>query len=113
MRRLAGRTLLGDHMNRRTRRRVGALFTVAFLWALFSVVLWSEDVDAMFHSLPLWATSTLVVGGIAFWTWALRRDARTARSKRRAQAGLCPACGYDLRASPERCPECGAAAGPA
>jgi hypothetical protein len=43
--------------------------------------------------------------------WGSRAFDRTILAKRRARMGLRPACGYDLRASPGRCPECGAAAG--
>jgi hypothetical protein len=51
--------------------------------------------------LPCWALFVLTAAlpSIAV-TFALRR-------RRRRSSNLCSTCGYDLRASPGRCPECG------
>jgi hypothetical protein len=46
--------------------------------------------------------AALVTGTLpATWVW------RYLVVRRRNRKGLCPRCGYDLRASRERCPECG------
>ena len=54
--------------------------------------------------LPYWLPAALsaVLPAVAF---RLRLLAR--RQSRRLRANLCPSCGYDLRATPGRCPECG------
>ena len=54
--------------------------------------------------LPHWLFA--LVGMILPIVWLTQRR----RTKRRRVAGRCVACGYDLRQSPGRCPECGRAA---
>ena len=60
--------------------------------------------------LPLWFAA-LVTGVLpALWLARWRRESIAANRRR---AGQCAGCGYDLRESPDRCPECGAAPAPA
>ncbi len=55
---------------------------------------------------PMWFTALVLAIAPALGLRTVRRRWREARWARR---GFCTKCGYDLRASPERCPECGEA----
>jgi hypothetical protein len=65
--------------------------------------IWSERWLAY---IPFWEIAALAAILPVLWmTTPLRR-------RHRNQSGLCPVCGYDLRATPGRCPECGEEAAP-
>ena len=52
--------------------------------------------------LPHWFLILLLGCVVSFWGCINRRW------RKRQRSGLCVNCGYDIRATPQRCPECGA-----
>jgi len=52
-------------------------------------------------AIPFWFPLSLCSATTLLLAWGERRY------RRQISKGLCPACKYDLRATPDRCPECG------
>jgi len=98
------------------RKKVENLATIVgfYTWrhSLF-VVHWSSEKDQTSTtrciSAPLWLVIIASMAWPLAWTVIHRRTVLL-RSNR-IRDGCCPSCGYDVRATPEKCPECGRLAG--
>ncbi len=77
----------------------------SFVSAAYAVMSWA-GMDLV-SSLTIEGMLSLMGGGLLLDAQERLRE-RT--STRRANAGMCIICGYDLRATPNKCPECGAIA---
>jgi hypothetical protein len=76
----------------------------AILWVVYRHFSWRDGRYELWLQLPITAFMFLFAILPGFWITHFRRSLLAAK---RTSRNLCSSCGYDLRATPNRCPECG------
>jgi len=79
--------------------------TVREMWLNMSPVGPSKHVYSRAVLVHHWLI-VLLTGAMPAW-WLMRSAAHWRRRTQSRRRGLCPTCDYDVRATPDRCPECG------
>lgn len=101
---------------RMVRRTFVILLLVMLLHPVSILTIFTYDVSRyIFHMgvtrQRLYGLAAALLAALAlalFAAWLSGHSMQTIRRWCRTRRGLCPECGYDLRASTGRCPECGA-----
>jgi hypothetical protein len=73
------------------------------LGALMTLTVWALTASTKFLVVGAAFTVMVTLGT----SWLAHHQTRSILIDRRRKSGLCLRCGYDLRESRERCPECG------
>jgi hypothetical protein len=70
----------------------------------------APSLDFALYIMPHWIVATACA--VPPLAWLALVVPKRIRQRRRTRLGLCLGCGYDLRESPGRCPECGSVPAP-